>query len=130
MKDQVDNLNRTNEVAAFINSTMNFIETDEVFQKISYGKIKLLYLAPERLDNKKFADRIVNLNPNFLFVDEAHCISEWGHNFRPSFTKISEFVKYCSIKKVSAFTATATPEVVRDIATQLNFKNPKIFGTI
>ncbi|MCH7774136.1 MAG: ATP-dependent DNA helicase RecQ, partial [Bacteroidetes bacterium] len=127
MKDQVDNLNRENEVAAFINSTMDFIETEEVLQKISYGKIKLLYVAPERLDSKKFADRIVSLNPNFLFVDEAHCISEWGHNFRPSFAKISEFINYCSIKNVSAFTATATPEVVKDIGTQLNFNNPKIF---
>ena len=127
MKDQVDNLNKENEVAAFINSTMDFIEAEEVLQKISYGKIKLLYVAPERLDSKKFADRIVSLNPNFLFVDEAHCISEWGHNFRPSFTKISEFINFCSIKNVSAFTATATPEVVKDIGTQLNFKNPKIF---
>jgi ATP-dependent DNA helicase RecQ len=127
MKDQVDNLNKENEVAAFINSTMDIIEAEEVLQKISYGKIKLLYVAPERLDNKKFADRIISLNPNFLFVDEAHCISEWGHNFRPSFTKISEFIKYCSIKNVSAFTATATPEVVKDIGTQLNFNNPKIF---
>jgi len=127
MKDQVDNLNKGNEVAAFINSTMSFSETEEVFQKISFGKIKLLYLAPERLDNKKFAERINELNPNFLFVDEAHCISEWGHNFRPSYTKIQEFIEYCSIKKVSAFTATATPEVVRDIQEQLNFKEPEIF---
>jgi ATP-dependent DNA helicase RecQ len=127
MKDQVDNLNKENEVAAFINSTMDFIEAEEVLQKISYGKIKLLYVAPERLDSKNFADRIVSLNPNFLFVDEAHCISEWGHNFRPSFTKINEFIKYCSIKNVSAFTATATPEVVKDIGIQLNFDNPKIF---
>ena len=127
MKDQVDNLNKEDEVAAFINSTMSFSETEEVFQKISFGKIKLLYLAPERLDNKKFADRINELNPNFLFVDEAHCISEWGHNFRPSYTKLREFIDYCSIKKVSAFTATATPEVVRDIREQLNFKEPEIF---
>ncbi len=103
MKDQVDNLNKESEVAAFINSTMDFIEAEEVLQKISYGKIKLLYVAPERLDSKNFADRIVSLNPNFLFVDEAHCISEWGHNFRPSFIKINEFIKYCSIKNVSAF---------------------------
>ena len=127
MKDQVDNLNKKNEVAAFINSTMSLSETEEVFQKISFGKIKLLYLAPERLDSKKFAERINELSPNFLFVDEAHCISEWGHNFRPSYTKIREFIEYCSIKKVSAFTATATPEVVRDIQEQLNFKEPEIF---
>ena len=127
MKDQVDNLNKENEVAAFINSTMSFSETEEVFQEISFGKIKLLYLAPERLDNKKFADRINELIPNYLFIDEAHCISEWGHSFRPSYTKLLEFIEYCSIKKVSAFTATATPEVVRDIQEQLNFKEPEIF---
>jgi len=127
MKDQVDNLNKNSEVAAFINSTMNFVEIEDVLQKISYGSIKILYVAPERLDNKTFADKISKLNPNFIFVDEAHCISEWGHNFRPSYMKISEFVKYCSIKKVSAFTATATPEVVKDIGIQLNFDNPKLF---
>jgi ATP-dependent DNA helicase RecQ len=127
MKDQVDNLNKNTETAAFINSTMTFYESEEVLQKISYGNIKLLYVAPERLDNKSFADKISQLNPAFLFVDEAHCISEWGHNFRPSYTKINEFIKYCSIKKVSAFTATATPEVVIDIGTQLNFNKPRLF---
>lgn len=127
MKDQVDNLNRENETAAFINSTMSSIEMDDVLQKISYGDIKLLYVAPERLDNKAFADKILKLNPNFLFVDEAHCISEWGHNFRPSYTKILEFIEYCSIKKLAAFTATATPEVVKDIGVQLGFKDPRPF---
>lgn len=127
MKDQVDNLNNNSEIAAFINSTMSFTETEEVLQKISFGKIKLLYVAPERLDNKNFADKISNLHPNFLFVDEAHCISEWGHNFRPSYTKIREFIDYCSIKKVSAFTATATPEVVKDIETQLGFDKARLF---
>ena len=127
MKDQVDNLNKENEIAAFINSTMSYSEVEEVLQKISYGKIKLVYLAPERLDNKKFAERVVQLNPNYLFVDEAHCISEWGHNFRPSYTKISDFIAYSSMKKISAFTATATPEVVQDISSQLKFKEPNIF---
>ena len=127
MKDQVDNLNKENEVAAFINSTMNFSEVEIVLQKIYYGSIRLLYVAPERLDNKRFTDRIASLNPAFLFVDEAHCISEWGHNFRPSYTKIKQFISYCSIKKVSAFTATATSEVVQDIGDQLNFKNPTVF---
>jgi ATP-dependent DNA helicase RecQ len=127
MKDQVDNFNNKNELAAFINSTMDYIETEDVLQKISYGKIKLLYVAPERLVSKNFADRILSLNPKFLFVDEAHCISEWGHNFRPSYAKINDFIKYCSIKNISAFTATATPEVVKDIEAQLKLKNPKIF---
>ncbi|MCH7771278.1 MAG: RecQ family ATP-dependent DNA helicase [Bacteroidetes bacterium] len=127
MKDQVDSLNRKNEVAAFINSTMSIGESEEVLRKISFGKIKILYLAPERLENKSFAERINRLSPNFLFIDEAHCISEWGHNFRPSYTKINEFIEFCLLSKVSAFTATATPEVIKDISTQLNFKDPKIF---
>jgi len=127
MKDQVDSLNRKNEVAAFINSTMSIGESEEVLRKISFGKIKILYLAPERLENKSFAERIHRLSPNFLFIDEAHCISEWGHNFRPSYTKINEFIEFCSLNKVSAFTATATPEVIKDISNQLKFKDPKIF---
>jgi len=127
MKDQVDNLNQKEEVSSFINSTMNTWEVEDVLQRISFGKIKLLYLAPERLESKKFADKLAKLKPNFLFVDEAHCISEWGHNFRPSYAKISEFIDYCSIKKVAAFTATATPLVVEDISIQLKLKDPKIF---
>jgi len=127
MKDQVDNLNREEKFAAFINSTMSFREAETVLQDISYGKTKLLYVAPERLENILFAERIKKLNPNFLFVDEAHCISQWGHNFRPSYSKIREFADFVSIKKISAFTATATPEVVKDIVKQLGLKNPGIF---
>ncbi len=127
MKDQVDNLNREEKTAAFINSTMSFREAETVLQDISYGKIKLLYVAPERLENILFAERIKKLNPNYLFVDEAHCISQWGHNFRPSYSKIKEFADFVSIKKISAFTATATPEVVKDIVKQLGLKNPRIF---
>ncbi len=127
MKDQVDNLNREEKIAAFINSTMSFREAEMVLQDISYGKIKLLYAAPERLENILFAEKIKKLNPNYLFVDEAHCISQWGHNFRPSYSKIREFADFVSIKKISAFTATATPEVVKDIVNQLGLKNPGIF---
>ncbi len=127
MKDQVDNLNREEKIAAFINSTMSFIEAEMVLQDISYGKIKLLYVAPERLENILFAERIKRLNPCYLFVDEAHCISQWGHNFRPSYSKIKEFADFIPIKRISAFTATATPEVVKDIVKQLGLKNPEIF---
>jgi ATP-dependent DNA helicase RecQ len=127
MKDQVDALNRKKEIAAFINSSMSFVESEQVFNKIALGSIKLLYVAPERLDSLKFAERIKSLNPTNIFVDEAHCISEWGHNFRPSYLKIIEFIKHIGIKKVSAFTATATPEVREDIIEQLGFKEPKIF---
>lgn len=127
MKDQVDAINSSDISAAFINSTLGFLETEEVFRKIAEGRIKLLYLAPEKLESTQFADKIKSLNPGYLFVDEAHCISEWGHNFRPSFRKIKAFAEYTGIKKISAFTATATPEVVVDITEQLGMKNPKVF---
>lgn len=127
MKDQVDNLNQREEVAAFINSTMSHFESEEVLNKISFGKIKLLYLAPEKLESLKFAERIKELKPSHLFIDEAHCISQWGHNFRPSYQKIKEFYLHTGIKRVSAFTATATPEVVEDIILLLELKNPKVF---
>ncbi|MBE0572010.1 MAG: RecQ family ATP-dependent DNA helicase [Ignavibacteriaceae bacterium] len=127
MKDQVDGLNRKKEVAAFINSTMTYSETENVLNNIALGSIKLLYLAPEKAESLKFAERIKELKPKNLFVDEAHCISEWGHNFRPSYLKIKEFIDHIGVKKVSGFTATATPEVREDIVLQLDFKEAKIF---
>ncbi len=127
MKDQVDSLNSKNEIAAFINSTMSYVEAEQAFQNIAYGKIKILYVSPERLENINFAEKIKKLQPAFLFVDEAHCISEWGHNFRPSYRKIKNFIDYVKIESISGFTATATPEVVKDISHQLGLKNPKLF---
>ncbi len=127
MKDQVDALNKNEEIAAFINSSQSFSESEAILQKLLYGRIKILYAAPERLSNFDFSERIKKLQPSYLFVDEAHCISEWGHNFRPSYRKISEFAEYISVKNISAFTATATPEVVQDIVSQLSLKNPKLF---
>ncbi len=126
MKDQVDSLNSNGEIAAFINSTQTFAETEKTLQDIAFGKVKLVYVAPERLENKDFVLRLKNMNPQFLFIDEAHCISEWGHNFRPSYTKLKDFIEFTGIKKISAFTATATPEVIKDILKQLNLKNAKL----
>lgn len=127
MKDQVDSLNKKEKVASFINSTLSEKEIENVFQEINNGIVKLLYVSPEKLQNKFFTERIKNLHPSFLFVDEAHCISEWGHNFRPSYLKIKEFVNYCNIKNISAFTATATEEVRNDITRLLDLNNPKVF---
>jgi ATP-dependent DNA helicase RecQ len=126
MKDQVDAINKKQEIAAFINSTQTFAETEKVLAAISYGKIKLVYIAPERLENTDFALRLKNLKPKYLFIDEAHCISEWGHNFRPSYTKLKAFIDFTGIKNISAFTATATPEVVKDIIKQLGLKNVQL----
>lgn len=127
MKDQVDSIKINPNPAAFINSAMSFKESEETLRNISFGKIKILYLAPEKLENRQFAERIKSLNPNFIFIDEAHCISEWGHNFRPGYTKIKEFTDYLGVKNISAFTATATPEVAKDIIEQLGLVEPKIF---
>lgn len=126
MKDQVDALNRKKNSAAFINSSLNYTEIETILQKVRFGEIKLLYVAPERLEQISFAERMKELQPAALFVDEAHCISEWGHNFRPSYRKISDFVEFADITHISAFTATATPEVVRDIVKQLDLENPEI----
>ncbi len=127
MKDQVDALNKVEEIAGFVNSTMDFKEYETALQKVAFGKLKILFVSPERLENREFVKRIEELSPQYLFVDEAHCISEWGHNFRPSYRKIKDFAEYISVKHISAFTATATPEVRDDIVKQLNFKKPKVF---
>lgn len=126
MKDQVDALNRNEKIASFINSSMDYYETEKVFSDLSQNKIKLLYVSPERLSNVSFANRIAELKPEYLFIDEAHCISEWGHSFRPSYRKILDFINISKIEKYSAFTATATEEVRNDIVLQLGMKNPEI----
>lgn len=127
MKDQVDALNKRETVSAFINSSLNFGEVEKVLNSLAHGSIKILYLSPEKISNKNFAERLKSLKPTNLFVDEAHCISEWGHNFRPSYRKIREFVEFIEVRNVSAFTATATEDVRKDIIEQLGLANPKVF---
>jgi len=127
MKDQVDTVNKKVKVAAFINSTLSQKEIQTVLNDISNGKIKLLYLSPEKLDNINFAETLKQLSPSYLFVDEAHCISEWGHNFRPSYRKIKQFADYTGITKISAFTATATEDVRKDILEQLGIVDARVF---
>ncbi|MCX6168209.1 MAG: RecQ family ATP-dependent DNA helicase [Ignavibacteriales bacterium] len=127
MKDQVDSINKIETVAAFINSSLDSHEIEKVLQSLANGKIKILYVSPEKISNRYFAERLKSLRPSNLFVDEAHCISEWGHNFRPSYRKIKEFVEFIGLNNVSSFTATATEDVRKDIIDQLGLKNPKVF---
>lgn len=127
MKDQVDSLNSGEKIAGLINSSIGFAETEETFREIQNGKIKILYVSPEKLENSEFVRRINSLTPEYLFIDEAHCISQWGHNFRPSYTKIREFAELISVDKISGFTATATPLVREDIIRQLKLDDPQVF---
>lgn len=127
MQDQVNSINKNGEIAAFINSTLDYSQYQKVLQKVANNKINLIYLSPEKLNNPEFIETIKNIKPYYLFVDEAHCISEWGHNFRPSYRNIHNFAVAIGIKNISAFTATATPEVRKDIVDQLKFVSPEIF---
>ena len=127
MKNQVDVLNKKKTIAGFINSSLDFRETEQVFNQIVRKEIKLLYISPEKLENIEFVKRIKALEPKYLFIDEAHCISEWGHSFRPSYRKISFFKNYIGFPNISAFTATATPVVRNDIISQLEMKEAKVF---
>lgn len=128
MKDQVDTSNRKQNFAGYINSTLDFMEQERILSAIFERRLKLLYVSPEKLESMQFAERIKELAPEYLFVDEAHCISEWGHNFRPSYRKITDFAEFTGIKKISAFTATATPDVKQDILRQLKIEDAKVFS--
>ncbi len=127
MKDQVDSINSIEPVAAFINSSQSFPETEKILNDVAFGKLKMLYVAPEKLENRYFIDRLKHIKPEYIFIDEAHCISEWGHNFRPSYRRINEFCEFLEVEKLSAFTATAVPEVRKDIIAELDLKSPRLF---
>ncbi len=127
MQDQVFSINQSKYSAAFINSSLDYRDTEKVLNDLTNKKIKMLFIAPEKLNNQFFVERLRHTLPEYLFVDEAHCISEWGHNFRPSFRNINNFAKAIGVKNVSGFTATATPEVRDDIVTQLEFCDPAVF---
>ncbi|MCM8531914.1 MAG: RecQ family ATP-dependent DNA helicase, partial [Lentisphaeraceae bacterium] len=119
MKDQVDSLNAKGIPAVYINSTQNEREQSENLAKAISGEAKLLYIAPERLRARNFKKFVANTPPDCLIVDEAHCISQWGHDFRPDYTRVGDFCEEIGIKQVCAFTATATELVRSDIKVQL-----------
>ena len=115
MKDQVDALQALGIEAARIDSTLDGSEFRQILEKMRRNRLKLLYIAPERLGNEKFIQTISRIDISLLAIDEAHCISEWGHNFRPDYLKLAYHAKYLGIKKFLALTATATPKVSENI---------------
>ncbi len=122
MKDQVDALKQRNIPAAFLNSTQTFADQQTVINEVLNGEVKILYIAPERLRSKSFYNLVQNRQPDMLVVDEAHCISQWGHDFRPDYIRIGEFLEHWKVPQVCCFTATATPVVRDDIVKQIRRK--------
>jgi len=115
MKDQVEALRARDIAAARLDSSLSPEAVTQVFDGLRDGTLKLLYIAPERLMNESFIERLKRLKIAMMAVDEAHCISEWGHNFRPEYLRLAHVARDLGIKPVLALTATATPEVARDI---------------
>ena len=115
MRDQVDALNRKGIAAARLDSTLDAAQARDVYQRLDDGVLKLLYIAPERFSNDAFRQRVKRLNVQLVAIDEAHCISEWGHNFRPDYLKLAKICRRLKIPRVLSLTATATPKVARDI---------------
>lgn len=127
MQDQVTALNALGIESVYINSSLSQKESNEIFKNISLDRYKIVYVAPERLENEYFLEQIKAKNISQIAVDEAHCISQWGHDFRKSYLGIPRFLKKLQSKPViSAFTATATPKVRDDIVGNLKF-DPDIF---
>ncbi|MCF7860479.1 RecQ family ATP-dependent DNA helicase [Patescibacteria group bacterium] len=122
MKDQVDSLEKVGIPATFINSSVSPQELALRLEKIRSSYYRLVYIAPERFYNQAFISELKKINVSLLAIDEAHCISQWGHDFRPSYLRLKEAIKLCGSPPVAALTATATPEVREDIARQLGFK--------
>ena len=119
MKDQVDALKRLDIPATYINSTLSWNDTLERFSDIKAGNTPLVYVAPERFYSNNFLQLIKSVEISLFIVDEAHCISQWGHDFRPSYLRLKDAIRAVGNPPVGAFTATATPDVRRDIRAQL-----------
>ncbi|HKW48744.1 MAG TPA: ATP-dependent DNA helicase RecQ [Gemmatimonadaceae bacterium] len=129
MKDQVDALTRRGLPATFVNSSLPPSQVADRLARVQRGEFKLLYLAPERFDVGRTAERLNEIGVSLLAVDEAHCISEWGHDFRPSYLRIARVRERLGWPPVVALTATATPHVRADIVRQLKLESAKTIIT-
>lgn len=125
MKDQVDSLSEMGLPVTYINSTLEYYEFMERLEEIRRGKYKIVYVAPERLNTDLFINLVKNIDISLVAIDEAHCISQWGHDFRPSYLEIPKFINSLDVRPVvAAFTATATKEIVEEIKNLIGLKNP------
>jgi ATP-dependent DNA helicase RecQ len=127
MKDQVNNLQSRDIKALSMTGALSVDETSDLLDNCKYGGYKFLYLSPERLQSDWIVERLAELPVNFIAVDEAHCVSQWGHDFRPAYLKIGELRKHFKGIPLLALTATATPEVRKDILESLQMKEPTVF---
>jgi len=127
MKDQVNQLKTRQIEAEYLSSELDEFDAEVIYNRCKDGLTKLLYISPERLTNIQFLQNIEEIQLSFIAVDEAHCISEWGQDFRPSYQNIKEFRKNNPEIACLALTATATPKVLDEIKTKLEFKNPTVF---
>lgn len=130
MKDQVESLTEQGIPASFVNSTIPYEESIERLRNLYRGKIKLLYMAPEKLEPSYFTQCLAQVPLSMIVIDEAHCVSQWGHDFRPSYRKIKDFINSLPRRPVvTAFTATATPVVEADMKESLGLEKAQVFRT-
>lgn len=129
MQDQIQALIKVGINAASITSQLDFEEINEVLNQCRLGKIKLLYIAPERLQSQLFINSLNELNIDLIAIDEAHCISQWGHDFRPAYLRISDIREILPKAPILALTATAIPKVQEEIISSLKLKNVRVFKT-
>ena len=127
MRDQIDALQSRGIEAELLSSELDEFEEESVYNRCKDGLIKILYISPERLQNPLFLRNILDINISFIAVDEAHCISEWGSDFRPSYQNIKKFRHEFKNVPCLALTATATNKVVEEISIKLGLHNPKVF---
>ncbi|WP_232516307.1 RecQ family ATP-dependent DNA helicase [Chitinophaga caeni] len=127
MKDQVENLRKKNISAAHIYAGMPFNEVEKLMNQARNGKFKFLYVSPERLQSKRFLEYCEDLPVKLIAVDEAHCISQWGYDFRPAYLKIASIRSYFPGTPILALTATATKKVRKDICEKLEMADPQVF---
>ena len=120
MKDQIDFLGKHHIPAARLDSSLELEELRRVDLDLRSGRLKLLYVAPERFSNERFIQKLGQVKISLMVIDEAHCISEWGHNFRPDYLKLARLARSLKVGRVLTLTATATPAVAQDICREFS----------